>query len=85
MKKSLKEARKHFCVFEINKKTKKHRLVDEFGENYTAADEMCRALNNFREPEWPIYFCLRCLDDSEFEHIENYVPFIETIVYSVNN
>lgn len=71
---------KHYCIFEINKKTKKHRLVDDFNEDYEAASVMCGTLNNFRAPEMPVIFCVRCLEQGEFEHIDDYSPFLNTIV-----
>lgn len=74
------EGDKHHCIFEINKKTKKHKFVDDYGEDYTAADEMCQSMNNFRTPDMPVYFCVRCLEQEEFEHIENYNPFLTAIV-----
>lgn len=75
----LEEGTKHHCIFEINKETKKHKFVDDYGEDYTAADEMCQSMNNFRTPDMPVYFCVRCLEQEEFEHIENYSPFISAI------
>lgn len=71
---------KHHCIFEINKETKKHKFVDDYGEDYTAADEMCQSMNNFRTPDMPVYFCVRCLEPEEFEYIENYNPFLTAIV-----
>ena len=76
----LEEGAKHYCIFEINKETKKHKFVDDYGEDYTAADEMCQSMNNFRTPDMPVYFCVRCLEQEEFEHIENYNPFLTAIV-----
>lgn len=76
----LEEGAKHHCIFEINKETKKHKFVDDYGEDYTAADEMCQSMNNFRTPDMPVYFCVRCLEQEEFEHIENYNPFLTAIV-----
>ena len=75
----LEEGAKHHCIFEINKETKKHKFVDDYGEDYTAADEMCQSMNNFRTPDMPVYFCVRCLEQEEFEHIENYNPFLTAI------
>ena len=72
----LEEGAKHHCIFEINKETKKHKFVDDYGEDYTAADEMCQSMNNFRTPDMPVYFCVRCLEQEEFEHIDNYNPFL---------
>ena len=70
---------KHHCIFEINKETKKHKFVDDYGEDYTAADEMCQSMNNFRTPDMPVYFCVRCLEQEEFDDIENYSPFLSAI------
>ena len=71
---------KHHCIFEINKETKEHKFVDDYGEDYTAADEMCQSMNNFRTPDMPVYFCVRCLEQEEFDDIENYDPILTTIV-----
>ena len=30
-------------------------------------DEMCQSMNNFRTPDMPVYFCVRCLEQEEFE------------------
>ena len=76
----LEEGAKHHCIFEINKETKKYKFVDDYGEDYTTADEMCQSMNNFRTPDMPVYFCVRCLEQEEFEHIENYDPFLTAIV-----
>ena len=70
---------KHHCIFEINKETKKHKFVDDYGEDYDAADDMCQSMNNFRTPNMPVYFCVRCLEQEEFDDIENYSPFISAI------
>jgi len=80
VKEELFSGTKHHCIFEINKETKKHKFVDDYGEDYTAADEMCQSMNNFRTPDMPVYFCVRCLEQEEFEHIENYNPFLTAIV-----
>ncbi len=71
---------KHYCIFAINEKTKAHMVVDDFNEDYKAASIMCETLNNFRAPEMPVYFCIRCLEQEEYEHIEDYNPFLNTIV-----
>ena len=70
---------KHHCIFEINKDTKKHKFVDDYGEDYTTADEMCQSMNNFRTPNMPVYFCVRCLEQEEFDNIENYNPILSLI------
>lgn len=70
---------KHYCIFEFNKETKKHKFVDDYGENYTAADEMCQSMNNFTS-DMPVYFCVRCLEQEEYDDIENYNPIISAII-----
>ena len=81
----LEEGAKHHCIFEISHPNKhsentQTRFVDDYGEDYTAADEMRQSMNNFRTPDMPVYFCVRCLEQEEFEHIENYNPFLTAIV-----
>jgi len=71
---------KHHCIFEINKETKKHKSVDDYGEDYDAADDMCQTMNNFRTPDMPVYFCVRCLEQEEFDNIQNYNPSLTTII-----
>ena len=80
MKAELFSSTKHYCIFEINKETKKHKFVDDYGEDYTAADEICQSMNNFRTADMSVYFCVRCLEKEEFDHIENYSPFISSIM-----
>lgn len=71
---------RHHCIFEINTKTKKHLFVDDFGDDYDSANKMCESMNNFRKPEWPVYFCVRCLDQEEFADVQNYNPINTVIV-----
>lgn len=75
----LEEGIRHHCIFEINKETKKHKYIDDYGMDYTAADDMCQSMNNFRTSDMPVYYCVRCLEQEEFENIENYSPFISSI------
>ena len=75
---------KHFCIFEISHPNKhsevpQTRFVDDYGEDFTAADEMCQSMNNFRNPEDEVRFCVRCLEQEEFDDIENYNPIISAI------
>lgn len=75
---------KHHCIFEITQpnihsELYKASFVDDYGEDYTAADEMCQSMNNFRTPDMPVYFCVRCLEQEEFDDIENYSPFLSAI------
>ena len=84
VKEGLFSGTKHHCIFEITQpnihsELYKASFVDDYGENYTAADEMCQSMNNFRTPDMPVYFCVRCLEQEEFEHIENYNPFLTAI------
>lgn len=81
---------KHYCIFEISHPNKhsevaKTRFVDEYGEDYTAADEMCQSMNNFRRPEDEVRFCVRCLEQDEFDDVKNYDPILKTIVITTNN
>lgn len=72
---------KHYCIFEIIH-TDKHselyewKFVEDFGEVFTDADEICQSMNNFRKPKEEVSFIVRCLEQEEFEHIENYNPFL---------
>lgn len=70
---------RNYCIFEIDRVTKKYKFVDNYGENYTAADEMCQAMNNFRNKDSTFYFCVRCLDQYELVNIKNYNPFFRSI------
>lgn len=71
---------KHYCIFGINTKAKKYVFVDDFGNNYNLADEMCQSMNNFSWNDKPVYFCVRCLEQSEFDDLKNYNPISTTIV-----
>ena len=80
----LEEGAKHHCIFEITQpnihsELYKASFVQDYGEDYTAADEMCQSMNNFRKPEDEVRFCLRCLEQEEFDDIENYNPIISAI------
>lgn len=75
---------KHFCIFEItqsnkNSKLSKAKFVNDYGENYTSADLMCQSMNNFRKPNEPVCFIVRCLEQEEYDQIENYNPFVTAI------
>lgn len=39
-----------------------------------------RVSTNAQHLDMPVYFCVRCLEQEEFEHIENYNPFLTAIV-----
>lgn len=76
---------KHYCIFEITHPDKHSELnewkfVEDFGEVFTDADEMCQSMNNFRKLEEEVSFIVRCLEQEEFEHIEDYNPFLRTII-----
>lgn len=70
----------HHCIFEIHKEAKRHKFVADFGDNYSDAEEFCQSMNNFRTPTMPVYFCVRLLDQEEFENISNYNPFLTGLV-----
>ncbi len=75
---------KHFCIFEItrsedNPKTFKSKFVEDFEEDFSAADDMCQSMNNFRESKENYWFCLRCLEQEEFDDIKNYSPLLHSV------
>lgn len=70
---------KHYCIFEINKVSKKYQVVDYYYD-YDVADKMCQSMNNFLSSDAPVYFCVRCLEKEEFDNIQNYSPFISAII-----
>ena len=94
----LEEGAKHHCIFEITQpnihsELYKASLVDDYGEDYTAADEMCQSMNNFRPKDKFVHFILRCLEQEEFDIVQDflktnphgdvsevYSPFIQKIV-----
>jgi len=69
---------KKYCIFEINKENKKHRYIDAY-DDYNAANDMCQSMNNFRTPDMPVYYCMRCLTPGEFKDISNYSPFLRPV------
>lgn len=76
----------HFCIFEISHPNKhselyKSTFVEDFGEDKDSADEMCDSMMNFRKPEDELWFCVRCLDQEEFDDIENYSPILRQIIF----
>lgn len=74
------KSQKHYCIFEINKDTKKHSFVTDFGANYKEAVEICESMNNFRKQDMHVYFCVRCLEKEEFDNLENYNPFLQIVI-----
>lgn len=70
----------HHCIFEINKETMKCNFVTEFGEDISSAEDFCESMNNFRTPNMPVYFCVRCLTQNEFDNIEIYNPCITSVM-----
>jgi len=75
---------KHHCIFEINKRTGKHKFVDDYGEDYNAADEMCQSMNIFRSPGDEVRFFVRCLEQEEFDDIDNYTPFLFALIIKMS-
>lgn len=89
---------KHHCIFmitqpNIHSELYKASLVQDYGEDYTAADEMCQSMNNFRPKDKFVYFLLRCLEQEEFDVVQDflktnphgdvsevYSPFLQEIV-----
>jgi len=74
----LEEGAKHHCIFEITQpnihsELYKASFVDDYGENYTAADEMCQSMNNFRPKDKFVHFILRCLEQEEFDVVQDFL------------
>lgn len=75
---------KKYCIFEVNKETKKYKYVVAY-DDYNAANDMCQSMNNFRTPDMPVYFCMRCLTQREFKDILNYSPFLRPVTIHIND
>lgn len=54
---------RHFCIYEINRKSMESTFIENFNDEYGAAQEYCTALNNFTDDK-AIYYCIRCLDET---------------------
>lgn len=67
---------RHYVIFECNHDICEFRPCDIYVD-WSMADEMCSSMNNFSKPPYKYY--LRCLDDYEFEHINEYDPFVNEI------
>ncbi len=79
---------KHYCIFEISHPNKhselyKSRFVDDYGEEFSAAQDMCSSMNNFRKPKDKVWFCVRCLEHVEFEHVEDYNPILRSVEITI--
>lgn len=69
---------KHFCIFEITQpnihsEKYKARFVDEYGEDFSTADDMCQSMNNFRPKDEFVRFLVRCLEQEEFDVVQEYL------------
>ena len=74
----LEEGAKHHCIFEITQpnihsELYKASFVDDYGENFTAADEMCQSMNNFKPKDKFVHFILRCLEQEEFNVVQDFL------------
>lgn len=74
----LKEVMKHYCIFEITQpnihsELYKASFVQDHGEDYTAADEMCQSMNNFKPNDKFVHFLLRCLEQEEFDVVQDFL------------
>lgn len=74
----LEEGAKHHCIFEITQpnihsELYKASFVDDYGEDYTAADEICQSMNNFRPKDKFVHFILRCLEQKEFDIVQDFL------------
>ena len=69
---------KHHCIFEITQpnihsELDKLSFVDDYGEDYNAAADMCQSMQNFRPKDRFVRFLLRCLDQEEFDVIQDFL------------
>ena len=69
---------KHHCIFEITQpnihsELYKASFVQDYGEDYTAADEMCQSMNNFKPKDKFVHFLLRCLEQEEFDAVQDFL------------
>ena len=74
----LEEGAKHHCIFEITQpnihsELYKASFVDDYGEDYTAANEMCQSMNNFRPKDKFVHFLLRCLEQEELDVVQDFL------------
>ena len=74
----LEEGAKHHCIFEITQpnihsELYKASFVQDYGEDYTAADEMCQSMNKFMPKDKFVYFILRCLEQEEFDAVQDFL------------
>ena len=72
----LESGTKHYCIFEITQpnilsKLCKVSSVLDYGEDYTAADKMCQVLNYLRPKNKFVHFLLRCMDQEEFDAMQD--------------
>lgn len=66
---------KHYCLFEFDKEKKTYRLVDSF-DNFEDCDLFYDVLTQFViDHNFPVYYFKRCLEQDEFDDVENYNPF----------
>ena len=78
VKEELFSGTKHHCILEITQpnihsELYKASFVDDYGEDYTAADEMCQSMNNFRPKDKFVHFLLRCLEQEEFDVVQDFL------------
>lgn len=72
------DTNKHYCIFEITQPNihsplDKLSFVDDYGEDYNAADDMCKSMQNFRPKDKFVYFILRCLEQEEFDAVQDFL------------
>lgn len=75
----------HYCIFEVSQPDKTKSLVnvryiDDYGDNYDMANDMCQSMNNFREQGEECLYVLRKLSQQEYDNVSAYNPFIHNIV-----
>ena len=69
---------KHHCIFEITQpnihsELYKASFVDDYGEDYNAADDMYKSMQNFKPKDKFVHFILRCLEQEEFDIVQDFL------------
>lgn len=58
---------------DIHSPLDKLSFVDDYGEDYGAAADMCQSMQNFRPKDKFVYFILRCLEQEEFDVVQDFL------------
>lgn len=74
---------KHYCIFEIEKGTANYKFIEDFGNDYSEAYDMCQSMNNFRTTGMLCFYLIRCLSQEEFYNIGDYSPIFSRIYFYI--